>query len=159
LRLSPGWRSHRLFPYATLATRSRNDGATGANATSFPGFTEPIALATYHAYRVINPTAGATTLALDIEVPHAPSRSTCFVGADGRLVRGLRVQGLLAPPWHPTVILEGSEAEVLALDPARPREVNASSSDGRYYAITLVRASDTQPKIIELRAASRRESW
>ncbi|MEJ7639797.1 MAG: hypothetical protein WKF75_17955, partial [Singulisphaera sp.] len=71
---------------------------------------------------MIDPPADATTLALDLTIPRAPSRTLRFVGPDGRPVRGVTVLGLLAPPL-PMTALDGSEAEALALDPAKPRNV------------------------------------
>ena len=59
---------HRLFPYTPLAARAKDDGAPGTDPQSFPGFTGPIPLANYHAYRVINPPADAKTLDLTLFV-------------------------------------------------------------------------------------------
>jgi RNA polymerase sigma factor (sigma-70 family) len=140
---------HRLFPYAPLSARLKNDGAPDGDSGSLPGFAGPIPIATYHTYRVINPPADATTVDVEIAVPRAPSRLLRFVGPGGRPISGVMVSGLLAPPL-PTVDLIGSEAEVLALDASKPREVIALSNDGMYYTRTFVRAADSQPRSIRL---------
>ena len=109
-------------------------------------WTDPIELVSkYRAYRVINPAADATTLDLTISVPRAPSRTLRFVGPDGRPVRGVRVRGLVAPPCSMTVVLDGSEAKVLALEPGKSREVIVISNDGKYTATTFVGTDDPQP--------------
>jgi protocatechuate 3,4-dioxygenase beta subunit len=141
---------HRLFPYATLAGRSEGDGVPGGDRLSLPGFSAPIAVNNYHAYRVIDPPVDAKSLELTMTVPRAPSRMVRFVGPDGRAIRGVRVRGLLAPPRTMTVVLDGSEAEVLALDPASPRQMTAISNDGKYAATVTVAADDPQPRMIRL---------
>ena len=144
---------HRLLPYATLTTRAKDDGAPAGDAQSLPGFHGPIPIANYHAYRVINPPADAKTLDLTLNVPRAPSRMLRFVDPDGRAIRGVHVQGLVAPPASMTVILDGSEAEALALEPGKPREVIATSGDGKYIVKTSVSADDLRPATIRLEPA------
>jgi hypothetical protein len=145
---------HRLFPYATLATRAKmDDGAPVGDTQSLPGFNGSLPLAHYHAYRVINPAADAKTLELTLTVPRAPSRLLRFVGPDGRALRGLSVRGLVAPPGTMTVVLDGSEVEVLALEPGKPREVIATSSDGNYIVKTAVSGDDLRPATIRLERA------
>ena len=143
---------HRLFPYAKLSARTNDDGAPDGDSRNLPGFAGPISLAKYCAYRVIDPPADATTLSVDLTVPRGPSRTLRFVGPDGRPVRGVTVLGLLAPPL-PMTVLDGSEAEALALDPAEPREVIALSNDGRYSGRTTVGVTDPQPRTIRLEPA------
>ncbi|MGH7137698.1 MAG: carboxypeptidase regulatory-like domain-containing protein, partial [Pirellulales bacterium] len=79
---------HRLFPYAPLTARAKDDGAPEGDAQSLPGFTAPIPLSSYHAYRVIDPPADATTLDLTLTIPRAPSRTLRFVDPDGQAIRG-----------------------------------------------------------------------
>ncbi len=152
----PVWKEsdglHRLFPYVPLTARTRDDGAPDGDSGSFPGLAGPIPLATFHAYRVIDPPVDATALDLDLTIPRAPSRLLLFVDPDGRPLRGVTVAGLLAPPL-PMTALDGSEAEALALDPAEPRKVIALSKDGRYYARTTVGVGDPQPRTIRLEPA------
>jgi hypothetical protein len=88
---------HRLFPYARLTARAKDDGAPGDDSKSFPGFSGSIPVASYHAYRVISPQADAETLSVELTIPRAPSRLLRFVGPDGRLVRGVTIAGLLPP--------------------------------------------------------------
>ena len=151
---------HRLFPYVNLATRAKDDGAPEGDRQSLPGFTGPIPLSNYHAYRVINPAKDATTLDVTLSVPRAASRTLRFIEPDGRPTRGVRVQGLLAPPNSMTFVLDGSEAEVLALEPGKPREVIAISIDGKYTAKAFVGTGDPQPRTIRLeRAGSSSDLW
>jgi RNA polymerase sigma factor (sigma-70 family) len=140
---------YRLFPYAPLTVRAKDDGAPDGDSRSLAGFVGPISLATYHAYRVINPPADAAALDVEIAIARAPSRLLRFFGPDGRPVRGVTVSGLMAPPL-PMVVLDGWEAEVLALDPARPRELIAISNDGMYFARTVVRVADPPRRTIWL---------
>ena len=63
---------HRLFPYVKLATRAKNDGAPAGDTQSLPGFTGPIPLSAYHAYRVINPPPMRRPLTSRIVIPRAP---------------------------------------------------------------------------------------
>lgn len=148
---------HRLFPYVALAARAKHDGAPEGDRQSFPGFNGPIWLSRkdyayqYHAYRVINPPADATTLDVTLTVPRAPSRVLRFVDPDGRAIRGVRVYGLVAPPLKMTVVFDGSEAEVLALEPGMPREVIATSNDAAYAIRTIVSTDDPQPRTIRLK--------
>src|SRR5258708_7162238 len=83
----------------------------------------------------------------------APFRMLRFVGPDGRAIRGVSVQGLVAPPGTMTVVLDGSEVEVLALEPGKPRQVIATSSDGKYIVKTSVSGDDLGPKTIRLEPA------
>jgi hypothetical protein len=161
---------HRLFPYVKLKTRVKNDGAPEGDTQSLPGFTGPIPLSAYDAYQVINPSATTMTLDLTIFVPRAPSRTLHFVGPDGREIRGVTVKGLLAPrntmrlvlgsseaevpaevlALERGFVLGGSEAEVLALEPGKPRQVTVSSNDGKYSASVFVSTDDPQPRTIHL---------
>ena len=142
---------HRRFPYSTLTARNKSDGAPDGDTQSLPGFMGPIPLSDYHAYRVINPAAKATTMDLTISVPRAPTRTLHFVGPDGRPIRGVKVQGLLALPRTMTIIIEGSEAEVLALAPGEEREVIATSNDGKFTASVVVSTKDPQSLTIRLK--------
>ena len=69
---------HQLFPYATLAGRAKDDGGPEGDAESFAGFTGPITLARYHAYRVINPPSDAKTLDLTLTVPRRQVASSAL---------------------------------------------------------------------------------
>jgi beta-lactamase regulating signal transducer with metallopeptidase domain len=142
---------HRRFPYSTLTARNKSDGAPEGDTQSLPGFMGPIALTDYHAYRVINPAAAATSMDLTISVPLAPTRTLRFIGPDGRPIRGVKVQGLLALPRTMTIIIEGSEAEVLALAPGEERDVIATSTDGKYAASVVVSTNDPQSRTIRLK--------
>jgi hypothetical protein len=142
---------HRRFPYSTLTARHKSDGAPDGDTQSLAGFMGPIPLSDYHAYCVINPAAAATTMDLTISVPRAPTRTLHFVGPDGRPIRGVKVQGLLALPRTMTIIIEGSEAEVLALAPGEEREVIATSNDGKFTASVVVSTRDPQPRTIRLK--------
>jgi hypothetical protein len=144
---------HRLFPYTPLTRRTNGDGAPGEDIQSLPGFTGPIPLATYHAYRVINPPADARSLDLTLTVQRARSRMLRFVGPDGRAIQGVNVAGLVGGLETLTVVLDGSEVEILALEPGQPREVIAISSDGKYVANTLVSAGGPTPLTIRLKPA------
>ena len=145
---------HRLWPYVNLAGRSKNDGAPEGEPHSLSGLIGPIPLKNYHAYRVINPPPEATTLDQNLSIPRPPFRVVRFVDTDGRAIRGVAVQGLTATGM--TVILDGSEAEVLALEPGKPREVRATSSDGKFTAKAVVGVDDPQPKTIRLEPAGQR---
>ena len=144
---------HRLFPYTKLTTRVKGDGAPEGDTRSLPGFTGPIPLSAYDAYQVINPSVAATTLDLTIFVPRAPSRTLRFVGPNGRAIRGVTVKGLLAPPHSMAVVLGGSEAEVLALEPGKPRDVMVISNDREYAKSFSVSTDDPQPRTIRLKPA------
>ena len=147
---------HRRYPYLTLTTRAKDDGALEGDTQSFRGLTGPIPLATgYHAYRVINPPADATTLDVTLNIPRAPSRVIRFVDSGGRAIRGATVQGLMAPPKLMAIVLDGSEAEVVALTPGEPREVVAISSDGKYTVKTVVSTDDPPARTIRLEAAGK----
>ena len=111
----------------------------------------PIPLANYHAYRVINPAADATTFDLTISVPRAETRTLRFVGPDGRPIRGVHVRGLVAEPLTMTIVLDGSEADVLALAPGERREVIATSDDGKHTGSTMVSTADPQVQTIRLK--------
>ena len=126
---------HRLFPYAKLDARRPGDGAPpaeGLDPMTLTGLAGPIDLRRYHAYRYINPAADAETIRVDLSVPRAASRRVRFVEPGGAPIRGVTVHGLLAPPG-PSVVLDGDEAEVSALDARTPRRVRAISIDGRFY--------------------------
>jgi hypothetical protein len=141
---------HQLFPYTELTARAKDDGAPKGGTQSLPGLTGPIPLATYHAYRAIDPPADATKLDVTLTVPRAPSRLLRFVGPDGRAMTGVRVHGLVAHAPGLEVVLDGSEVEILALTPGKPREVVAVSNDGKYTARTFVSADDPNPRTIRL---------
>jgi len=101
---------------------------------------------------VIDPAADGKTLDLTIPVVRAPSRVLHFVRSDGSPVSGLMVQGL-APSADfglMRVIVDDSEAEVVSLEWAKPREITASSHDGKYIARTFVDVLDPQPRTIQL---------
>ncbi len=132
---------HRLFPYAKLRSRSPNDGAqAAADLSSLPGLAGAISLATYNAYRVIDPQVGAREMSVGITVDRPASRLLQFVDLDGRPVRGVTIRGLLGPGLPPASI-EGSEAEATVLEPGRPREALALSHDGRLYARATIAAA------------------
>ena len=80
-----------------------------------------------------------------------PTRTLHFVGPDGRPIRGVKVQGLLALPRTMTIMIEGSEAEVLALGPGEERVVIATTNDGKYTASVVVSTNDPQPRTIRLK--------
>jgi beta-lactamase regulating signal transducer with metallopeptidase domain len=141
---------HRLFPYRCLASRAKNDGGPEGDAKTLPGFIDPIRVTDYHAYRVINPQGDPGTLDLTLSVPRAPARLLRFVGPDGRPIRSVKVQGLVPAPMAMTVILDGSEAEALALEPGKPRQVIAKSKDGKHVVRTFVSTEDPQPRTIQL---------
>jgi hypothetical protein len=143
---------HKLFPYVTVTARAVNDGAPPGVGDSIPGFASAIPLGeSYHAYRVIDPPADAKTLDVKFTVRRGASRPVRFVGPDGRPMKGVTVQGL-SGAWL-SVTLDGSEAEVIGLAPGKPREVIATSADGKLSARAVVSANDPQPKTIKLEAA------
>ncbi len=149
---------HRLFPYLKLTSRDKNDGAGGEDAKTFPGFVAPISIANYHAYRVINPAADATKLDLTVHIPRAASRMVRFVDPAGHAIRGVSVKGLVAAPqncfWGMTIELDGSEAEVMALEPGKPRQIVAMSRDGKYAVATFLKGDDPGPATIRLEPAA-----
>ena len=53
-----------------------------------------------------------------------------------------------------SVILEGSEAEVLALEPDKPRNIVATSNDGKYVARTTISMTDPAMKTIPMEPAA-----
>ena len=60
-------------------------------------------------------------------------------------------EGSLEPaPKEMTFVLGGSEAEVLALEPGKPRQVTVSSHDGKYSASVSVSTDDPQTRTIHL---------
>lgn len=144
---------HRRFPYVPLSARSTNDGAPGRDPQSFPGFTAPIPLDDFHAYQVIDPTEGTTTLDLTIEVARAPSRKVRFIDSEGRAIRGLRVEGILGPPHRMTVRFPGSEVESLALTAGESRRLFVTSLDGKFAGIVPVSADDPHPLVATLEPA------
>jgi beta-lactamase regulating signal transducer with metallopeptidase domain len=139
---------HRLFPYVPLARRAKEDGAPGGDAENFAGFNGPIPLAHYHAYRIINPAAKTQTLDLTLNIPRAATRVVRFVDPQGSALAGVEVTGLINLPTR--IILDGSQAEVLALEPGKPRRLIAFSKDEKYAVRTFVRTDDAQPKTIRL---------
>ena len=143
---------HRRLPYVALGARSKDDGAPADDAHSFPGFTGPIPLQECVAYQVINPAAEATHLDFTFHVPRGPTRNIRFVDPGGKAVAGVTVRGLVAPPM--SVILEGSEAEVLALEPEKPRNIVATSNDGKYVARTTISMTDLPMKTIPMEPAA-----
>jgi RNA polymerase sigma factor (sigma-70 family) len=150
---------HRLFPYASLMGRRPNDGApAGDDASRLAGFSGPIELASYHAYKVIDPQPGRAEQDVTIDITRAPSRRVRFLRPDFTPAHGVTVHGLVRPaPWlggpAPLVVLTGSEAEVLALDPARPRALLVLSNDGASYARASITTADPDPRTIRLQPA------
>lgn len=145
---------HRLFPYLKLTARFDNDGAPPGDAQSLPGFTGAIPLATYHAYRVIDPPADATTIDVTLTIPRAPTRQVRFVDAKDRPMTGVRLLGLApsSPSLPIKVKLEGSEIEVF-IEPAKPSELIATTDDARYAVRTFFKPDEKQPVTIRLQAA------
>jgi hypothetical protein len=148
---------HRLFPYPTLSGRAKDDGAPGNDPQRFAGFGGPVRLVgcarPYHAYRVIDPPADATQMDFTLTILRAPSRTLRFVDANGDEIRGVRVEGLLAPSHNMTVVFEGSEAEVFALEPEERREVFVTSIEGKLAARFRVSINDPQPRTVRLEPA------
>ncbi len=151
---------HRLFPYSTLKRRAPLDGAPGTDPNSFPGFNGPIGLDLYggcEAYRVIDPAPDAEGLDLTVEIPRAPSRRVRFVDPRGRRLKGAMVAGLASSvsgfACGPRILLEGADAEVLAIEPGKPRELTALSRDGKLIGRSFVSAEDSQPQTIRLQPA------
>lgn len=145
---------HQLFPYERLKTRIEDDGGPKGDAETLPGFAGPITVTGYHAYRVINPPPDARALDVTLPVPRAPSRLLRFADPAGNPVEGVTVQGLLPSQMSLAVELEGSEVEILALEPGNPREVAAVSADGNLIAQTSVDAEDRGPLTIQLQPAA-----
>jgi beta-lactamase regulating signal transducer with metallopeptidase domain len=143
---------HRLLPYVPLKARGADDGAPAGDAHSFPGFTRPIPLENCDAYKVINPAAEAKSLELTFNIPRGPTRNIRFGDPNGNVVAGVTVRGLVTSPM--SVILEGSEAEVLALEPDKPRDIVAISNDGKYVARTSISATDPPTKTIPMEPAA-----
>jgi hypothetical protein len=52
------------------------------------------------------------------------------------------------------VVFDGSEVEVLALEPSKPRIVTVVSTDGKFTSKTVVDADDPQPMTIQLEPAA-----
>ena len=65
----------------------------------------------------------------------------------------MTVTGLLAPPHSMAVVLGGSEAEVLALEPGKPRDVTVISNDREYAESFSASTDDPQPRTIRLKPA------
>jgi protocatechuate 3,4-dioxygenase beta subunit len=146
---------HRLFPYAPLTSRTTDDGAPQDAADSFSGFTGPIRLTNYHAYRVIDPAADVTTLDVTLEVPRATSRMLQFVDPEGRAIQGVAVWGLVGTaPWM-AVEFDGSEAEAIGLAPGENRQLRVKSNDGKHIGKTSVNEEDPQLRTVRLEAAAR----
>ncbi len=140
----------RLHPYPRLRARTPGDGApASADPASLPGLDRPIPLATYHAYRVIGPPAGAREMAVDITLSRGQARLVRFVDPGGDPVRGPTVLGLLSQP-NAAVTLAGSEGEATALDPDRDRPLSAVSADGRHFAQATLRGDATSPATIRM---------
>jgi hypothetical protein len=109
---------HRLFPDLPLTGRTPSDGAPGDDAASLAGLAGPIALTSYHAYRLTNvlldgttgrPLAGygaSLTYAPGGEfgdVEHLPQvAEPVATDADGRLGPGLsaRIGPEHCAPWR-----------------------------------------------------------
>jgi hypothetical protein len=49
-----------------------------------------------------------------------------------------------------TIVLDGSEIEILGLEPGKPRQVVALSNDRKYATRTVVTTDDPQPRTIRL---------
>ncbi len=139
----------RLFPYAKLRARIPGDGAPPtADPSVLPGLAGPIPLASYHAYRVIDPPADAREMAVEIALDRGRSRPVKFVDPRGDPVRGPTVFGLVSLPRP--INLAGSEGEATALEPDRDRPLLAVSSDGRYFAKSSLRGDATTPVTIAM---------
>lgn len=148
---------HRLMPYTRLTRRAAADDAGGDDLESFAGFAGPIGLTghdVYHAYRVIDPPADATTLDLDLMVERAGTRVVRFVDRDGRPLEGVTVQGLVAQHRSMRVVAEGAQIEVVGLQPGERRELLATTStaEGRVTLAgrTFVEADVEQPLEVRL---------
>ena len=100
-----------------------------------------------------NVPAEAKTLDLTLTVPRAPSRTLKFVDPGGRAIRGVMVRGLV-PLEGVRVRLDGSEVEILGLEPGQPRPLIAFSNDGKYAIKTFVSSDNSKPKTIRLEPAS-----
>jgi hypothetical protein len=147
---------HRRFPYAPLIRRDPDDGAPrapGEAGDALPGMSGPIPLEDFVAYRVIEPAANDAPYKVEITIPTAPTRRIRFVDPDGRPVRGALVVGLTSSPHH-QVILDGDEAEILALDPTRERRLSALSPDGRLWVETTLRADAAEPITVRMRRSA-----
>jgi hypothetical protein len=147
---------HKLFRYRALTARDKDDGGPGEDQTSLPGFSAPISLARHHAYRVIKPAADANSLDLAFPVPLAPSRQLNFVDPDGRPLAGAIVQGLVVGSWGPghKAVVEGSEVDVVGLDPTEPREIVATSADRQFIGTSLITGDSMEPVTIQLEPAA-----
>jgi hypothetical protein len=147
---------HRQYPYRELVGRYKNDGAPEGDGKNLFGFAGPLRLENgqcaygFHAYRVINPPVDQTTTDVTVEIPRAPSRLLRFVGPDGNAMRGVMVDGLVSSEHHIQVVLDGSEAEAIALEADNPRQILAISSDGKYIVRDRVLINDPEPKTIRL---------
>jgi hypothetical protein len=104
----------------------------------------------YHAYRIINPPADGKAGALFLPIPRAPTRMLRFVDPNGHAIQGVTVHGLVAPPLEWRLKFDGSEAEVVGLEPGKTREVIANSNDHKYAAMALIGLSDPNPMMMRL---------
>ncbi len=147
---------HRRYPYAPLTRRRagrRRPRAPGEAPDTLPGAFGPIKLENVVAYRVINPAADDSTHRVEISIPTAPTRRVRFVDPDGRPVRRALVFGVTAYPHH-RVALDGDEVEVIGLDPARERQLTASSPDGRLIVETSIRSDSAEPMTVRMRPSA-----
>ena len=148
---------HLQYPYRPLTSRVANDGVSGGDAGSLPGFAGRLKIGEnnsstgIHAYQVINPPVNSDPIHLTISIARAPSRRLKFVGSDGNALNGVIVEGLTSPEHRTQVVLNSSEAEALALDVEESREILAMSVDGKWLAQERIDASDLSPKVISFR--------
>ena len=63
------------------------------------------------------------------------------------------MHGLRRRPVEWRLVLDGSEAEAVGLEPGKPREVIATSNDGKYAGMASVSTDDPQSKTIRLERA------
>jgi hypothetical protein len=138
---------HRLYPYVALEARTKHDADLNRKLEKLRGFTGPIPVSNAHAYRMIDPPKDARVLDVTLEVPRVPSRVVRFGGPDGDGLSGLHVHGLV-DSWM-MVILDGSEAEVIRLEPATARQVTAFSADKK-LGIKVGVVADPQPMTVQL---------
>ena len=89
---------HLQYPYRPLTSRVANDGVSGGDAGSLPGFAGRLKIGEnnsstgIHAYQVINPPVNSDPIHLTISIARAPSRRLKFVGSDGNEQNGENVE-------------------------------------------------------------------
>ena len=159
--------------YQRITRRDPNDGAQGGDCQTFDCMTGPIVLtdddsrdscryAGVHAYRVINPGFGDVDPHYELRVSPGPIRKVIFVSSSGQRLNDVAVQGLLNMPvatgrgQAPVMIrFSGSEADVVAIDQDRVRELNAVTDDGMYYYSGEILAEDLSPCELVMHRAAR----